>query len=80
MIWKFLAKIYEEVQEPELKLQITTYFMNFKKNWLLQFRAHKNEKEYACLDSFWLVQRHPQDSSECGEGQTMYNHLVEKTK
>lgn len=31
MIWKFLAKTYEEVPEPELKLKVTIYFMNFKK-------------------------------------------------
>ena len=28
LIWKFLAKIYEEIPEPVLELIITIYFMN----------------------------------------------------
>lgn len=44
MIWKFLAKTYEEVPETELKLKITIYFMNFKKNWYFDSELLKTKR------------------------------------
>lgn len=59
MIWKFLAKIYEEVQEPELKLQITTYFMNFKKNGYYNSELIKMKRNMLALTLFgWVRDTH----------------------
>lgn len=50
MIRKFLAKTSEEIPEPELKLQTTIYFMNFKKTDI-SIQSSQKQKEYDCLDS-----------------------------
>lgn len=82
MIWKFLAKIYKEIQEPELRVQITIYFMKYQTNkqtnGYFNSELIKTEKNMIALTLVgWFRDTH---SSGPGKCQTMYSHPVERNK